>query len=272
MAMRYPPRRLWMLGWLLLALAPPQARSQEPAPPQEKPPEMPAREAYQKALEKFARGQGGSMENVFALARSAAREQLQAVIEWDEAFARGMLPKKRFHRTLPGFHVGLAEALYVIADSGFFVDLARQRGTAVDKRFFEMLDQTYLGTTSRAYVDPITDVTGCYHLGSREFLALYRGWTRFQASYPKAYPEVVKEEVEALEQTLLTATCACSSREVVDAGLEDFLKAFPKSPIAAKVRERLEKIHTKTSGITFRCGQELPVADPLPQSVQPPAQ
>jgi hypothetical protein len=277
---------------LLLALSSPPAWAQQPpapAPAEQPPapaagksgsvldavpaPEKPtvsAREVYLKALERLATGKGGTVENVYALAQAAAREQLQATLEWDQAFASGKIPKKRFERYLPGFHVGAGPAIYVIANSQAFLELAKERGNAVDRRFFELLHQTFQGTPTRVYVDQFDEVQACYHVGSREMLSLYKAWTQFQASNPNAYKEAVKDEISLLEQVYTSATCACSSHEVVDAGLEAFLKAFPKARIAPQVRERVEKIHTKNSDIVFRCGQELLLPQPVPPGVGPP--
>jgi hypothetical protein len=268
--MRRSLRGPWWLGWLLLALASLAAWGQQPpATPSEKP-ALSARQEYLRALERFGTGKGGTLESVFTLARAAAREQLQATLEWDEALAKGKVPKRRFERELPGFHVGTSKALYVIADTRAFLELARQRGSAVDRRFFELLHQTFQGSPTRVYVDQIDNVTACFQLGGREMHSLYKGWSQFQASYPNAYKEAVRDELAQLEQVYASATCACGSHEVVDAGLEAFLKAFPKSRIAPQVRSRLEKIHTKTSDIIFRCGQELLLPQPIPPGVGPP--
>ncbi len=253
---------MWVWLCWLLVLAPPLAWSQEPMP------ELPAREAYLQGLRKLVNGQGGSLQNLFVLARAAGREQLQAVLEWDAALAAGKIPKKRFERHLPGFHVGTADALFVIPDSRFFLELARKRGTEVDRRFFELLDETFRGSATRTYVSPFSATTACYDLGGRVFLSLYRGWSRFKPGAPTAYQETVNEELQAMEQALLQATCACGTRATVDTGFEDFLKTFPRSPIAPQVRERLEKIHANTSGIVFQCGQELNLGQPVPSGVR----
>lgn len=280
MPVRQNIRSVWLGSCLLLALAPalawsqgekkPEAAKPEAAKPEEKKPELPAREAYRQGLEKLVRGQGGSVQGVYTLAMAAAKEQLEAVIAWDEALAAGKIPKKRFERRLPGFHVGTQDALMVIPDSRFFLELARQRGNDVDRRFFGLLDETFRGGMSRTYVDPITDAHACYHLGSREFISLYRGWTQFKPSAPAAYRATVEEEIQGLEQAMLTAICVCGTPEVVDAGFEAFLRTFPKSPIAPQVRERLAKLHTKSSDLLFRCGKELDVGQPLPYGVPTP--
>lgn len=257
--------RVWIWSCWLLLLAPTWVQGQE------KKPELPAREAYLQGLQKLVKRQGGSLQSLFGLARAASREQLQAVLEWDAALAAGKIPKKRFERQLPGFHVGTAEALFVVPNSSFFLELAKQYGNEVDRRFFELLDETFRGSTTRVYINPLTETTACYQLGGREFLSLYRGWSRFKSSAPAAYLETVNEELQVLEQTLLHATCACGTREIVDAGFEDFLRTFPKSPIAPQVRERLDKLHANTSGILFRCGQELDLGQPLPYGVSPPS-
>jgi hypothetical protein len=266
---------VWLGSCLWLALAPALAWSQgekkpEAAAPPEKKPELPARLAYLQGLEKLVKGQGGSVQAVYTLAQAAAKEQLAEVIAWDEALAAGKIPKKRFERVLPGFHVGTQDALMVVPDSRFFLELAQQRGTEVDRRFFGLLHETFRGSTFRTYVDPITDVHACYHLGSREFISLYRGWTQFKPSAPAAYRETVDQEIQGLEQSLLTAICVCGTPEVVDAGFEAFLKTFPKSSIVPQVRERLQKLHTKSSDMLFRCGKELNVGQPLPHGVPTP--
>jgi hypothetical protein len=250
------------------AAAPTPAPAQPPA--QDKKPELPAREAYFKGMQKLLNGQGGSVQGVYTLALAAAKEQLEAIIEWDGALASGRIPQKRFQWQLPGFHMGTQDALMVIPDSRFFLELARQRGNEVDRRFFGLLDETFRGGMARIYVDPVTDVHACYHLGSREFISLYRGWTQFKPSAPAAYKATVDEEIQGMEQAMLTATCLCGTPEVVDAGFEAFLKTFPKSPIVPQVRERLQKLHTKTSDMLFRCGNELDVGQPLPYGVPTP--
>lgn len=248
--------------------APAPATAQPPAPA--KPPELPAREAYFQGMQKLLNGQGGSVQSVYTLALAAAKEQLEAVIDWDAALVSGRIPKKRFQWQLPGFHVGTQDALMVIPDSRFFMELARQRGTEVDRRFFALLDETFRGGMARIYVDPVTDAHACYHLGNREFISLYRGWTQFKPSAPAAYKGTVNEELQIMEQAMLTATCLCGTPEVVDAGLEAFVKTFPKSPITPQVRERLQKLHTKSSDMLFRCGKELDVGEPLPYGVPTP--
>ncbi|WP_224360338.1 hypothetical protein [Hyalangium versicolor] len=264
MSARRNVRGLWVVGCGLLVLMPILTWGQGA-----KTEDLPARATYLQALNDFQQGRG-SLQNLFTLGRAAAREQLESVIAWDAAMAAGKIPKKRFEPLLPGFHVGTAEALYVFADSNFFLELARRRGDETDRRFFELLHQTFHGSTSRLYVESITDTTACYHLGSREFISLYRDWSRFKAGAPKAYAETASEELQTLEQTLLVATCACGTQEVVDAGFEAFLKTFPKSPIAAQARARLDRIHNHTSDIQFRCGQELNLGQPLPYGVPTP--
>ena len=269
-------RAVWSAGLLLLALSAPTAWGQQPPRPDGGTPApekrtVSAREEYLRALDRFATGKGGTLEGLCALAQAAAREQLQLTLEWDQALASSKLPKNRFDRELPGFHVGTGPGIYVVANSALFLQLAQARGNAVDKRFFELLHQTFQGSATRVYVDQLDEVTACYQVGGREMLSLYKGWTQFQASYPNAYKAAVQDEVVQLEQVYTSARCACSSHQVVDAGLEAFLKAFPRARIAPQVRERVEKIHTRNSDIVFRCGQELLLPQPIPPGVEPPA-
>lgn len=212
------------------------------------------RRDYLRALRRLEEGQGGSLERVFESGRAAARAVLEAAIRQAEAPRTDGGSAPPVDVRLPGFHIGFEEAYVSEPDTRFFVDLARRRGTAVDREFFELFHRTFQGDAPwRVYMLQQTDVTGCYILDHPDLTDLYRGWTRLWATHPKAYTDLVGREVKSLEDAVARSTCACGDRAQVEAGLSAFLKSFPRSPVAPEVRARLERVRAGTGDLRFNC-------------------
>lgn len=195
-----------------------------------------ARGDYLHSLEHYEQGLGFSLEQVFDAGLAAAREVR-------EESAPPSQP-------LPGFLVNGDDVRDLRPDPRFFLALAKRRGTAVDQEFFSLLARTYArdGVT-RLYHAP----TGCDAFDHPELEPLYRSWTRLWATSPRAYTEAVDREVAALEDVFTRSTCACGDAASVEAGLERFLKSFPRSSVAPRVRARLEQVRAGTSDFRFRC-------------------
>lgn len=199
---------------------------------------------YLRALERFEQGRGGSLERVFDQSLAVARA-LSA--EGGTDGPSGVEPRGL------SFRVG-ESSLAVGPDPRFFLDLARRRGTSVDEAFFTLLRDTYHADgVTRRYTVPRSDEAVCHVFDHPDLEPLYRNWTRFWATHPRAYTDAVDREVKALEDLVAESTCACGDRESVEAGLERFLKSFPRSPVVPRVRARLERLRAGTSDIRFRC-------------------
>jgi hypothetical protein len=209
---------------------------------------------YFNRLNRFEEGRG-SLERVFESGQAAARAVLEESIRRAEAAKEhGTLPLKPQESWLPGFRVSVEEAYVAVPDTRFFRDLARKRGTPVDKELFELFHRTYWGDALwRVYMIQQTDVSGCYVFDHPDLVDLYRNWTRFWATHPRAYTQLVEREVKFLEDMVAQRTCACGDRASVETGLERFLKSFPRSPVAPDVRARLERVRAGTSDFRFRC-------------------
>ena len=210
---------------------------------------------YFRRLNRFEQDRAGSLERVFESGRVAARAVLEAATRQAEAPRTdgGSRPPPE-NTYLPGFRIGFEEAYIAEPDSRFFLELARRRGTPLDREFFELFHRTYLGEAPwRVYMLQQTDVSGCYVFDHPELVDLYRDWTRFWATHPRAYTALVNREVQALEDMLARSTCACGDQASVETGLERFLKSFPRSPVAPDVRARLERVRAGTSDLRFRC-------------------
>ncbi|MFP2929562.1 hypothetical protein ACLESO_31060 [Pyxidicoccus sp. 3LG] len=202
---------------------------------------------YLRSLERFAQVRGVSLERVFDSGRAAASGVLREA---------ATVPHERLPSLarLPGFFVELDETPRADPDPRFFLELARKRGTAVDQEFFTLLERTWwVDGTRRVYTVPLSDTSSCHVFDHPDVEPLYRNWTRLWATHPRAYTAWVEREIQALEDGVARSTCACGDRESVEAGLERFLKSFPRSPVAPDVRSRLERVRAGTREVRFRC-------------------
>jgi hypothetical protein len=82
-------------------------------------------------------------------------------------------------------------------------------------------EATFPDSVWSAYFEQQTDVTGCVD---------YAGG------------QLVREN-----------TCACGSRESVAGELQRFLRQFPDSPVAARVRRRIAALRNSAAGMRFNC-------------------
>jgi hypothetical protein len=209
------------------------------------------------AVERYARDMDVAM-------RSSGPIALEPVFEEGLAAAKGLdRDLERFDEPtyrkvqgmMAGFLVDREEAIVVGPHADFFLKLAREKGTSVDRAFFEAQKETYPdGPWWPAYMEPRTDFQGCVIFDGRTLTALYGVWVAFQKSYPERYRAAAQQELAQIEgEPGLGSTCACGGEEEVQKELENFLKAFPNSPLAAKVAARLQTLKKHASGIRFHC-------------------
>jgi hypothetical protein len=200
------------------------------------------RKEYLRSLEHFEQTRGASLERLFESGRAAA----SALREAGDAVPAPV--------SLPGFFIDTGGERRADPDPRFFLELARKRGTAVDQEFFTLLRRTWaVDGMRRVYAVPQSDVSECHVFDHPDLEPLYRNWTRLWATHPRAYTALVEREIQALEDVVAKSTCACGDRESVEAGLERFLKSFPRSPVAPDVRARLERVRAGSSEVRFRC-------------------
>ena len=154
---------------------------------------------------------------------------------------------------MTGFMVSRDEVVHVEPDPDFFIKLAQGHGKAHDVAFFQRYKQTIPNGVWHAYIQQMTDFTGCVRFGSLTLVEAYTRWTAFRQQFPKQYVREVEQFLVDLDDTLVEETCACGSAEDVVKELSAFVKEQPDAEITARVRERLEKVKLGTSDIKFRC-------------------
>jgi hypothetical protein len=242
------PHRQSALGtWVLVCLlaGPLTAWAQQKDAPRAK---------YLAALEKLKGANKGQVEPVFHLGLAAAKKLQQQISERDMAPASDPKSKMPVDTKLEGFSVSTEEVLYAVPEPAYFLELARKKGTPVDIAFFENLQRTFAHHPAwPVFIEQQTDYSGCTLYHSPDLIAVYRGWSEFAAKYPKAYKEEVAKELQRIHTAMTGDGCACEKPEGVTAGFEAFLQAFPKAPIADKVKARLEALRAGKGDFRFEC-------------------
>jgi hypothetical protein len=200
------------------------------------------RAKYHAALEKLQTGSKGKVEPVFLLGLTAAK-QLQEELSQHDVDTK-----------LEGFSVSTEEVLYAVPKPGFFLALARKKGTPVDVAFFENLQRTFAQHDAwPVFIEQQTDYSGCMLYQAPELLAVYGGWTEFAAKHPKAYAAEVAKEISRIEEAMTRDGCACGKSAEVIAGFEAFLRTFPRASIATQVKSRLEALKAGKGDMRFEC-------------------
>jgi hypothetical protein len=208
---------------------------------------------YYAALEKLRAGERGELEPVYRLGLDAAAWLEVNLSEQDEARAAGKAVEQ-LDTKLEGFVVSTEEVLFAVPDPGFFLKLAKEKGTPADVAFFENRLRTYASSPAwPVYRQQQTDATGCDLFQTPKLIAVYRGWTQYAAKYPNAYVDLVKEEIAAIDLMMTTQDCACGTKKQVLAGFAAFIRAFPKAAITPQVKDRLKVLKSKTPGMRYGC-------------------
>ncbi len=188
-----------------------------------------------------------SFESILEEGRSVADALVRGDLErFDDA------TYEKVRTMMVGFIVEREEVIVAAPDADFFLKLAREKGTDVDRAFFEALKKTYPDGYWPAYSLRQTDYSGCTMFEGKELPDVYGAWVGFQKAHPDHYRAAAQKELTKVEEEL-GSTCACSGEDGVRKGLEHFLNAYPASPIAASVAARLQAIKNHTSNIRFNC-------------------
>jgi len=150
-----------------------------------------------------------------------------------------------------GFWVNREEVIIVKPDPFFFVKLAEEKGTEVDRIFFSILQKTYPGWFP-VYMRQQSDFGGCIIFDGTTLLETYGIWVGFQKNYPESYQEKVQEELKKIEDYILAA-CICDGEDNYWQELQNFVKIYPDLPITKSVSSRLEMTDKSELNLRFHC-------------------
>jgi len=226
--------------------------SAQPAPPYQA-----AVAAYKAALarlEEHARGRR-DLEAAFQAALNIHQALFAPSQDGKETVLEQLPPAEyqRLQNDLPGILVNREEVLFSEPDPDFFVQLAVGHGEEADRRFFAALKATYPESVWPVYVQQQTDYSGCTRFGSGTLVDTYRRWAEYTRSFPGRYAATVQRETDHATGELTQSTCACGDSATVERELQQFVRAFPASPIRQAVNQRLRALQTGQSDIRPRC-------------------
>ena len=135
----------------------------------------------------------------------------------------------------------------------FFLALARSHGDSADVAFFRAMTATRDSSDLPIYVQQQTDEAGCTRFGSGTLVASYDVWRSFVSRHNDRYTGWVRDELSQLENELTASTCACGDRDSMLRELRLFLKRFPGSELAPRVRARIGEVEAGTAGMRYHC-------------------
>jgi hypothetical protein len=205
-------------------------------------------ERYAREMDAVMKSPGPvSLEPVFGEGLSAAK-----ALERDQLERFDQSTYTKVQAAMVGFAVNREEAVFADPLADFFLKLAREKGTRIDRAFFEAQKKTHPDGILPAYMQQQSDYSGCYVFDGGTITSLYGIWIAFQESYPDHYREATQVELSRIAE-VLASTCACEGEDSVRKEFENFLKIYPGSPLAAKVAARLQTLNSHTSGIRFYC-------------------
>ena len=196
------------------------------------------------------RGVEAAFSKLMALSESLTRPRTGQLTVLESLSAEDF---RRLNAEIPGARINREETVFVAPDPGYFVKLAGSRGDAADRGFFSALKATYPESVWPVYIEQQTDYSGCTSYGSGKLVAMYRRWSRFQRTFPNRYVVPVRERLEDISSQLTDSTCACGDASSVEKEMQQFLRAFPTSPLRPRITERLQVLRNGGSDIRAHC-------------------
>jgi len=195
-----------------------------------------------------------SLENIFKEGLLAAKVLLEndKSFNWTsklERFDSATFEKIKLMMT--GFWVNRDEVIIVRPNPDFFVKLAEEKGTEIDRIFFGILQKTYPGWFP-IYMKQQSDFGGCIIFDGITLLETFKTWTAFQKHYQNSYQTNVHEEIKKIENYIMS-TCICGGEDNYWNELQNFVKLFPDLPITISVSTLLNTSNKDTLNLRFYC-------------------
>jgi hypothetical protein len=154
---------------------------------------------------------------------------------------------------MTGFFVNRNEVEYAKPDPAFFLARARARADTVSIAFFTAYQQTVPQGILAVYFEPMTEYSGCVKFGSLALVEAYGRWIAYRDAYPNRYAGESRDFIRRIETILTAGDCACAEKDSVLKELNAFVAAFPKAPIADRVRQRIAAVEVDQAHIRYNC-------------------
>jgi len=217
------------------------------------PVEQQAIDAYQAAIQS---AEAGSKPRGIELAFTALESLHDALMRSrnGESLLESLsVPEFERLQKLPGALINREEIILVEPDPDYFARLSAARGEPADRAFASALKATFPQSVWPVYTEPQTDYAGCTRFGSLDLVKSYRAWSEFQRQFPGRYAASTRKEIDAVVGALGASTCACGDLASAQAELQEFLRAFPRSPAGSTIERRLQALRAGRSEIRPNC-------------------
>lgn len=135
----------------------------------------------------------------------------------------------------------------------FFLDLSLRRGTPVDIAFFRARIATLDPWGMPLWIEQTWDYGGCTRFGSGAIVDAWATWDAFARRHPGRYATAVQEDRDGCERELLKGDCVCGRREDLLLELHEFVRRFPKRPLAPKVLARIRAVERSAEPVREHC-------------------
>ncbi|HEY0917344.1 MAG TPA: hypothetical protein VGE22_20860 [Solimonas sp.] len=149
---------------------------------------------------------------------------------------------QKLQNELRGFRLSRGYDVYAQPDPAFLDALAQKLGLPADRDFFRLYRGYWNKDLLPVYLDMGKRPTPCVRFGEGVLQEQYAGWSEYVRRYPDAYTGFTRQTLADLEEAVGLGVCTCTDTASVQRELGSFLKRFPKSPVAGKVRSRLVEL------------------------------
>lgn len=141
-----------------------------------------------------------------------------------------------------GFRLSRGYDVYAQPDAAFLDTLAQAHGRPADREFFRLYRGFWSEELLPVYLSIGERPTPCVRFGEGVLQEQYAAWRGYARSYPKAYAGFTRQTLADLEEAVGLGVCTCTDADSVKRELSGFVKRFPQSPVAGKVRDRLVEL------------------------------
>lgn len=155
---------------------------------------------------------------------------------------------KQLQGQLRGFQLSRGYDVYAQPDAAFLLNLAQAHGLPADREFFSLYRGYWSEELLPQYLSIGRRPTPCVRFGEGVLQQQYAGWSGFAKRHPQSYAAFTRQTLADLEEAVSLGVCTCEGNEQdVSRELRSFLKRFPQTPVAAKIRSRIVELKENPS-------------------------
>lgn len=194
-----------------------------------------------------------SLQKIFALMDEVQADvmQLDGSKAWLETLTDAEYDQLKSE--LRGFILNRGYDIYAQADPQFLLTLAEARGDEADREFFRRYHQYWSASYTPVFLRQTDRPSPCVRFGERILPEVYESWGAYARRYPKTFLGFAEQVVRDVEEIMELGTCACADEASVSQELTQFLRRYPQTPVASKIRARLKQLREDPDQRPVRC-------------------